>query len=464
MTLVRASPPVEVEIRNTFITINDKDDEDDSLFRTASDPLGGSSLKGFRSNRYMVPLRPLTLATQHEAEIDQSEPLNLCTPDEDADESDNLVMPCLQAPLLVSENPDEEGETTAEGATEGRRRRPRAGRGHRRSDQAGLKATAARSLGLISISADETSHAMAVPTGQTPEQLAAVAALAMDGLFVPPPGYPPYLVPHMMPPAMVGPSLGLGLGPIIPGMIPVPSMVMPGAVPSVAVTIPLSVPLVQSCMQVPGFRPKDEATHQLPDLKCEQVSHEKNVAGPAFGNLHTFHLETGKMGLLSADKRSFTKQEFKGRLSVVTESEIHTQGTMRYAVQFSSGELSSADGIGFIFSARLPCPKNIQKIVSIFANRTGRLCVRANAEVIRSDISVRPLELGDWLEMTVNLEAQLAHFTVWPRDGGMPSCASLAFGDMLDALKSRIPTLPKVTCGYMAIVVKHIGVSVVIGS
>ena len=31
--------------------------------------------------------------------------------------------------------------------------------------------------------------------------------------------------------------------------------------------------------------------------------------------------------------------------------------------------------VGFILSSDLPCTKNIQKIVSVFANRTGRICV-----------------------------------------------------------------------------------------
>lgn len=30
--------------------------------------------------------------------------------------------------------------------------------------------------------------------------------------------------------------------------------------------------------------------------------------------------------------------------------------------------------VGFILSSDLPCTKNIQKIVSVFANRTGRIC------------------------------------------------------------------------------------------
>merc|ERR1719361_394054 len=59
--------------------------------------------------------------------------------------------------------------------------------------------------------------------------------------------------------------------------------------------------------------------------------------GPPFGFLHRFHNETSRTGTLSEDGRRFTKEEFKGRLSVVTESEVR-RGVLRYAVQFTAGE------------------------------------------------------------------------------------------------------------------------------
>lgn len=185
---------------------------------------------------------------------------------------------------------------------------------------------------------------------------------------------------------------------------------------------------------------------------------------PPFGQLHHFHPDTASTGYLSKDARRFTKEQFKGRLSVTTEDQVHYQGVMRYVVRFSGGEVSSADGVGFIFSPRLPCSKNIQRIVSIFANRTGRICTRAHAEVIRSDIGVKELEIGDWVEVTVDLDQQMAEFAVWPKNGGWPSTASVNFGNMLATLQRKIPNLPQDTCGYFACVVKHLGVSVELGS
>lgn len=186
--------------------------------------------------------------------------------------------------------------------------------------------------------------------------------------------------------------------------------------------------------------------------------------GPQFAFHHRFHPETAKMGSVSPDHRTFTKEQYMGRLSVITEDRVHKEGIQRYVVQFCSGELSNADGVGFIFSNKLPCPKNIQKIVSIFANKTGRLCMRAFEEVVRSEITVKPLDLGDWIELEMDLENGFATFTVWPVDGSMPSSATLNFGSALNSIRRVVPSIPECLSGYMAVVVKHTDVAVTLAS
>lgn len=37
-------------------------------------------------------------------------------------------------------------------------------------------------------------------------------------------------------------------------------------------------------------------------------------------------------------------------------------------------QVTRTSKVGFILSSDLPCTKNIQKIISVFANRTGRIC------------------------------------------------------------------------------------------
>jgi len=194
---------------------------------------------------------------------------------------------------------------------------------------------------------------------------------------------------------------------------------------------------------------------------------------PPFGNLHSFHPETRDMGEASADMRCFTKVGYEGRLSVVSESRVHNGGVQRYLVQFKSGELSRADGVGFIFSTRLPCPKNIQRIVSIFVNQRGRVCMRVFAEIARASAYVKPLELGDWVEMIVDLENRVASFNIWqlpsnswpPHPGIEPvSSTEFRFGDKLGKMNQTGAKAVKLHVGHLACVVKNVGVTVVIGS
>uniref|UniRef100_A0A7S2M5M5 Uncharacterized protein n=1 Tax=Zooxanthella nutricula TaxID=1333877 RepID=A0A7S2M5M5_9DINO len=186
--------------------------------------------------------------------------------------------------------------------------------------------------------------------------------------------------------------------------------------------------------------------------------------GLVFGNLHRLHPDTSKMGFLSRDGRVFRKETYDGRLSIITEDQVRKCGCMKYAVKFTSGELSSADGVGFILSSRLPPTKNIQKIVSIFMNRAGRICVRANSTVTRFGVEVRPVQVSDWVSVTIDLDKQLAHFAVHPADGSPVSAAGFDFGAALACLRASDPDLRIGSCGYFACVVKNKGVALKLGS
>lgn len=185
---------------------------------------------------------------------------------------------------------------------------------------------------------------------------------------------------------------------------------------------------------------------------------------PPFGEQHRFHEEVDKTGILSPDRRMFKKVSFAGRLSVITEDRVRHAGIQHYAMQFVGGELSNADGVGFILAAKLPCCKNIQRIVAVFANRTGRICVRGHAELFRSEVWVRPLEVGCWVGVSINLDTMTAEFTVWSVGADSPSRATLEFGRTLNMLRDKIPTLPMVSCGYFGCVLKNAGVTVRLGS
>lgn len=180
---------------------------------------------------------------------------------------------------------------------------------------------------------------------------------------------------------------------------------------------------------------------------------------PSFGKLHHFHVETRGTGELSGDCRTFTKKEYQGRLSVITEAEVHSSGVTRHVVQFTSGELSAADGVGFVFSRTLPCPKNIKRITSIFVNRSGRICLRGGSDVVRSNTSVSKLKVGDWIEMIVDLHKTVATFTVWPANGASPTSAVFAFGSALVDLNIQVARAGQPLCGYLACVVQNLGVT-----
>jgi len=128
---------------------------------------------------------------------------------------------------------------------------------------------------------------------------------------------------------------------------------------------------------------------------------------------YRWHAEAGSMGSLSADGKSFVKQQYEGRLSMVTESTLHSTGIQRYAVYVESGVLSVADGFGYIFSGALPCKKNIQKIDSIFVNKRGRVCCRIHNEVVTMDATVAPIDVGAVVDVLVDLNNKSIRFSVF---------------------------------------------------
>jgi hypothetical protein len=221
---------------------------------------------------------------------------------------------------------------------------------------------------------------------------------------------------------------------------PLVYMMPVGGAPNYASCLPLQVPPVAL------LRPSSNQQH----------AHR----GPALGSLHHFHLESRGTGELSEDCRTFTKKEYQGRLSVITEAEMHSSGITRHVIQFTEGELSAADGVGFVFSRTLPCPKNIKRITSIFVNRSGRICLRGGSDVVRSNTSVSKLRVGDWIEMTVDLQKMVAFFVVWPASGMCPSSAVFSFGSALNDLNIQVSRQGQPVCGYLACVVQNLGVTI----
>lgn len=262
-------------------------------------------------------------------------------------------------------------------------------------------------------------------------------------------------------PQQKAPAAPVALAQVHPGMT---TSAMFVAVPAPSFAVPMFFPPMHN---YPGYPmllqgPAPQARSGLD--KQIQAQGFSPLGRPPFGRHHRFHKKSNSMGELEADGRTFTHGYSKGRLSIICEHRIHFQGIERYAVQFVDGELCSADGVGYVISCDLPCTKNIQKIFSVFANRAGRICIRMHEEVERCSQQVRPLEVGDWLEVTADLWSQTVSFAVWPKDGSEPSYATVSFQEAFRNCSGRLNGLPRKPCGYLAAVIKHPGVRVAFGS
>merc|ERR1719305_1430637 len=80
------------------------------------------------------------------------------------------------------------------------------------------------------------------------------------------------------------------------------------------------------------------------------------------------------------------------------------------ASRYVEGDVSPADGVGFIFGDSLPSTQNIQKVESVFVNKHGVVCSRTRWGVVREPIKLAPLDIGARIGVTVDLDAKRAFF------------------------------------------------------
>ncbi|CAD7922314.1 unnamed protein product [Amoebophrya sp. A25] len=181
----------------------------------------------------------------------------------------------------------------------------------------------------------------------------------------------------------------------------------------------------------------------------------------------TWHSEAATMGVVDAMGQFFKNQNYAGRLSALSENQVRTGGVHRYCVSFHSDPeymaqaassnkskgstsyntankgkntsssntsggavgsatttnscLCNADGLGFVFSDKLPCTKNIQKINSVFLNKKGVIMVRLQDELgdKRKDETNKlhiPFEEGSVVWMQVDLDRARAIFWLGSED------------------------------------------------
>lgn len=89
--------------------------------------------------------------------------------------------------------------------------------------------------------------------------------------------------------------------------------------------------------------------------------------------------------------------------------------------------------------------------------------MRSGRNVVRATPAVRRWEVGDYIEVIVNLDELIATFRVWPRSGRAPSVATLDFGAGFAQLGSASAAVERRT-GYLAAVVQNLGVTIALRS
>jgi hypothetical protein len=167
-----------------------------------------------------------------------------------------------------------------------------------------------------------------------------------------------------------------------------------------------------------------------------------------------WHPESKTMGTLSSDGRTFTKLEFDGRLSMVTEDEVKESGTHRYLVKIeeSSATFSAADGFGFVFGDRLPCKRNIQKINSLFINKRGQACARLQGMDTIGHGYAHPVDKGMSVEMIVDLDNCSIAFTVFDKTDASLGSTSFNFADIIHHTGGKK--------GFFCAVIKHVDTTI----
>jgi len=176
--------------------------------------------------------------------------------------------------------------------------------------------------------------------------------------------------------------------------------------------------------------------------------------------IHRFHEDCKEMGYLTADLRQFTKTVDDKKTTFVTDCVVRSAKTIRYKVQFSRGPISTADGVGFTFASTLPCPKDLKTITSMFLNKHGYVCIRSQNKIVKLTEHVWTLQIGDWIELAVDLQHGLASFTVIPVQNNPLAGYPMVMVNYREKVSEILADLPDANpvdlkCGYLSCVVRN---------
>lgn len=126
-------------------------------------------------------------------------------------------------------------------------------------------------------------------------------------------------------------------------------------------------------------------------------------------------------------------------LTMLFEATLHNRGKRSYRYSILQGAIGAADGAGFVFATAIK-RTNIQRMRTIFLNRHGYICVRDLGSISKIKSGLPPLSIHSVLTLTIDLDADAAHFAMQSADGKHGSVVihelSLQFNEPADVPRS----------------------------
>lgn len=149
--------------------------------------------------------------------------------------------------------------------------------------------------------------------------------------------------------------------------------------------------------------------------------------------LPMWHSDAAKVGALYNTDSVFVKHRKDGSISLIYEQQLRQRGVHGYTFTILDGHISPSDGVGFVFADRVPCSKNIKRLWSVFANRTGHIVKRMGNQMERHDHpQLPPLALGCRLSIVLDLDQYCAVFECTGRNGTVLARSKLDLADMAE--------------------------------
>lgn len=157
-----------------------------------------------------------------------------------------------------------------------------------------------------------------------------------------------------------------------------------------------------------------------------------------------WHKSAKLVGTVSEDGHFFTKvagaekirttgygnYQKLSSICMIYDQRLRCGGVHRYSYHILNGEIGPADGAGFVFDSQVRrC--NLQNMCSIFLNNRGQICFRNQQHVEKLSSALPRMEVGTWLNFTVDLDNLCFHFLLYDSDGTCRGAAEVSLGSLL---------------------------------